>query len=266
MRVRWIVLLTVSIAVLAGTMVWAFAGSTVTSVLGFGGAERDTDEDFGAVVVHDVDVGGILSPEPDRRAREVWDEFTRVVTPDFAAATIRQYRVGDNPDSDTLAYVYRDADPRLWVFAANLAYADDPDLLLSTLVHEYAHILSLGADDTDHGNDSCETVQTNEGCLRPEAALASFQQRFWSGYEDAPDPDNDDPDRAWEFYQDHEDDFVSDYAATNVAEDFAESFMTYVLEERSDADTVIGEKLRFFDGQPEYAEARDRIRTEFAFG
>lgn len=266
MRVRWIVLLTVSIAVLAGTMFWAFAGTTVNSLLGFGAPERDTDDDFGAVVIHDVDADGILSPEPDRRAGAVWDEFTRVVTPEFAAATIVQYHVGDNPDSEVLAYVYRDADPQLWVFAANLAYADDPDLLLSTLVHEYAHILSLGADDTDTTAAWCRTVETNEGCLLPDAALTSFQERFWSGYENAPDPDNDDADRAWEFFQDHEDDFVTDYAATNVAEDFAESFMTYVLEEPSDAGTVIGEKLRFFDDQPEYAAARERIRIEFALG
>lgn len=265
MRARWIVLLTASIAVLAGTLFWAFAGSLAGSFL-FADGPGEDDEDFGTAVVYAVDVDGILSPEPDRRAAEVWQEFTRVVTPDFAAATVSHYRVGDNADTDTLAYVYRDDDPELWVFAANLAYADDPDLLLATLVHEYAHILSLGADDTDPDTDACETVALNEGCLVPGAALADFEMRFWRGYTDAPSPDNDDADRAWDFYQDHEDDFVSDYAATNVAEDFAESFMTFVLEPSREGDTVVAEKLRFFDAYPEYADARGRIRAEFDLG
>ncbi|MEC8762510.1 MAG: hypothetical protein VXY40_07145, partial [Actinomycetota bacterium] len=62
---------------------------------------------------------------------------------------------------------------------------------------------------------------------------------------------------------DHEEDFVSDYAATNVVEDFAESFMTFVLEPEPDDDTVIGQKLLFFWDRPEYVEIRDHVRAEF---
>ncbi len=68
------------------------------------------------------------------------------------------------------------------------------------------------------------------------------------------------------FYQDHEDDFVSDYAATNVSEDFrfAETFAAYVVRAGRGC-RRLGDRaqFRFFDAVPEYADARDRIRAEF---
>lgn len=262
-RLRWIVLLAASVAVLTGTLIWAFAGSVVGPLLGVPDDGAASADDFPISAVYDVDAEGVLSPEPDAPARAVWDEFVRVVSPGTAAALISQYHVGDDADSDTLAYVYREDDPELWVLAANLAYAYDPDLLRGTLVHEYAHILSLGIDDTDPTATSCDTVRLNEGCLLPGAALTAFEERFWRAYDDAPAPDNVDSDLAWEFYQAHEEDFVSDYAATNVAEDFAESFMTYVLESDVGGDSTVARKLAFFDAFPEYADARERIRAEF---
>ncbi|WP_058597050.1 hypothetical protein [Microbacterium testaceum] len=151
------------------------------------------------------------------------------------------------------------------MFAANLAYADDRDLLLTTLVHEYAHMLSLGADDTDASAVDCDTEWAGAGCLLPGSDLQRFADRFWSGYTDAPARDNVDADVAWDVYQAHEEDFVSDYAATNVSEDFAETFATYVVEPDVDAtDSVVARKFAFFDALPEYASARDRIRSEFA--
>ncbi|QPE05360.1 hypothetical protein IT882_04685 [Microbacterium schleiferi] len=146
----------------------------------------------------------------------------------------------------------------------NLAYASDQDLLLSTLIHEYAHILSLSPGQTDPDAWSCDTLQLDEGCAEPDSALWAFDQEFWAAYRsDAPDAANADADLAYEFYLDHEDDFVSDYAATNVVEDFAESFMTFVLEPEPDSDTVIARKLLFFWDRPEYVEIRDHVRAAF---
>ncbi|ODU50850.1 MAG: hypothetical protein ABT07_03050 [Microbacterium sp. SCN 70-10] len=137
------------------------------------------------------------------------------------------------------------------MFAANLAYADDRDLLLTTLVHEYAHMLSLGADDTDASAVDCDTEWAGAGCLLPDSDLQRFADRFWSGYTDAPARDNLDADVAWDFYQAHE-------------EDFAETFAGYVIEPAVDAiGSVIGRKFAFFDALPEYASARERIRAEF---
>ncbi|MCT2086932.1 NADH:ubiquinone oxidoreductase subunit 4 (chain M) [Microbacterium enclense] len=269
MRPRWIALLSASIAVLTGVMVWVAVGAGIGMGGGFPGMRGSDVEssEFTATEFFTVSPDGGLTPEPGERARRVWDELIRVTTVEFAASEIREYQVGDDADSDTLAYVASASDdPTKWAFAANLAYADDEDLLLSTLVHEYAHLRSLGEDDADPSAVECETEWTGSGCLLPDADLERFAQQFWSDYTDAPARDNVDSDVAWDFYQAHEDDFVSDYAATNASEDFAETFATYVVEPDGPRSGVIAEKFAFFDALPEYAGARERIRAEFDLG
>jgi len=49
-----------------------------------------------------------------------------------------------------------------------------------------------------------------------------------------------------QFYVDHEDEFVSDYAATNPGEDIAESFATFVLKPAPSGDTLADQKVAFF--------------------
>ncbi len=222
----------------------------------------ESDEDFGEVEVYDVLADGTLDPEATGVAADVWDQFVRMVGADVAGETIIQFRAGDAPDSDTLAYVYQDLNPQYWTLAVNLATADDPQLLVATLIHEYAHVFSFAADDFDRKATSCDTLDLAEGCAAPDSYLYEFYDEFWTGYTDAVDVENLDADAAWEFYQAYEEDFVSDYAATNVGEDFAESFMTFVIEDSFDGPTVAAQKLRFFTQYPELVELREHIRDE----
>ncbi|MBN9238189.1 MAG: hypothetical protein BGO97_00785 [Micrococcales bacterium 70-64] len=230
------------------------------------GITTEDDDDFGSVDIYRV-VDGALEPAASGLTQDVWDTFVRVVTPDFAAEVMSQYRVGDAPDSDTLAYVYQDDDPDRWILATNLATSQDKPSLIATLVHEYAHILTLDGTQMDRAAGSCPTIELSEGCALDDSYLRSFEQQFWAGYDDsAPTPDNSDSDVAYDFYLAHEEDFVSDYAATNVVEDIAESFMTFVLEDRpADATaSVSAAKIDFFWNYPELEAIRERIRTEFA--
>lgn len=224
----------------------------------------EEDDDFGTVEVYAVLEDGSLDPAATGLAAEVWETFERVATPDFTADVMAEYRLGDAPDSDTLAYVYQTSDPEYWVLAANLATSRDTEQLIATLIHEYAHILTLGTNQVDPAAGSCSTLDLDEGCADPDSLLQAFQETFWSGYSDAPDAANSDPDVAYEFYLAHEEDFVSDYAATNVVEDIAESFMTFVLEDEPAAGTVTAAKLLFFWDEPDLVAIRERIRAEFA--
>ncbi|MGP6205208.1 NADH:ubiquinone oxidoreductase subunit 4 (chain M) [Microbacterium sp. F2] len=258
------------VVALSGCSLTAFTDiGTVDQSDGFGQYDdgevyTEDDEDLGVVEVYTVEPDASLSPTGNETTESVWDMFMRIVTPEVAGSVIRDFRVGDSESSDTLAYVLQTDDPEQWTLVVNLAYASDEDLLLSTLIHEYAHILSLSPGQTDPEAWSCDTLQLDEGCAEPDSALWAFDQEFWAQYgSDAPDPANADADLAYEFYLDHEDDFVSDYAATNVVEDFAESFMTFVLEPEPDNDTTIAQKLLFFWNRPEYVEMRDHVRAEF---
>ncbi|MFJ4037847.1 NADH:ubiquinone oxidoreductase subunit 4 (chain M) [Microbacterium sp. NPDC090007] len=264
MRARWTLVLGFSLALLVGVGAWVGV-----SALGADDSRSPSpaDGDFAITASYGLTPDGALDPAPDERAQRVWDEFIRVATPEFVRTNVTGYRVGDDGTSDTLAYVVSDDDdPTRWVFAANLAFADDPRLLLTTLVHEYAHLLSLGVDDVDRDAETCDTEWSGAGCLSADADLQVFADRFWAVYDDAPARDNVDADVAAEFYAAHEADFVSDYAATNASEDFAETFATFVLEPEIVGDSVLADKIASFAALPEYAEARERIRADFALG
>jgi len=224
----------------------------------------EADEDFGEVAVYDVLADGSLEPAASGVAGEVWNLWVRMVGADVAGETIIRYRAGDAPDSDTLAYVYQDTNPQYWSLAVNLATADDPQLLVATLIHEYAHVFSFDEGGFDRTDTSCDTLELFEGCANEGSYLYQFYDAFWAGYGDALDVENVDEDAAYEFYLANEEDFVSDYAATNLGEDFAESFMTFVIEDVPEGDTVVAQKLQYFTDYSELVDLREHIRTEFA--
>jgi hypothetical protein len=225
------------------------------------------DGELGEVEVYDVGPGAVLSPAPDPAslAAEVWTTFVRIATPAYAEAMIGEFHVADDADVDVAAWVVLDEETRRWTLAANLAFSDVPRDLVTTLVHELAHVLTLEAGEMSTSPGACPTLRLDEGCLADDAVLWAFQQRFWAGYgESAPTVGSDDRDAGRAFFEAHEEDFVSDYAATNVIEDIAESFMTFVLEDRPRGDSVAAQKLEFFWGIPESVAMRERIRAEFA--
>ena len=54
---------------------------------------------------------------------------------------------------------------------------------------------------------------------------------------------------------------MTEYAATNPSEDFAESFMVFVLKEKPTKSTIADQKILFFYDFPELVEMRDFIRS-----
>ncbi len=239
MRTRGIVAITVIGALALAALVFAVSTLAITAVdflSRSGPAPTIEDEDLGTLDVYSVQADATLDPLPTGLAAAVWETYVRVVGADFAGSMMSTFQTGSNVDSDTLAYVIRTTgDVDRWDLAANLAYSDVPSELIATLVHEYAHILSLDVAQVEPFAKSCDTIELDEGCADADSYIVEFDREFWAEYGDeAPDPTNIDEDIADDFYADHEEDFVSAYAATNLVEDFAESFMIYVLEETPD--------------------------------
>lgn len=223
------------------------------------------DVDLGPMQVYDVLSDGTLDPPASGLGAEVWDAFTRVATPAFTSEVILSYSIGDSADSTLLAWVTQDRNsPQYWHLSVNLSGARDMSYLLTTLIHEYAHILTLDLAQMSPTPD-CEIVVPSQECWYEDSYLAAFWQEFWAGYGgDAPDAANADSLVADEFYEQHEEDFVTNYAASNVGEDIAESFMAYVIEPVPDPSlSTVAAKMAFFDRYPEFAAIRERIRAEF---
>ena len=269
MRKRGILAIALVAVVAIGALVFAVGTLAITAVdflSRSGPAPTIEDPDLGTLEVYDVRADGTLDPLPSGLGATVWATYVRIVGAQYAGATMRTFQTGTNAESDTLAYVIRaERDVQRWDLAANLAYSDDRAELVATLVHEYAHILSLNSAEVAPFAKTCDTLDLDEGCATDESYILAFEREFWAEYGDgAPDATNTDAEVADEFYADHEEDFVSAYAATNVVEDFAESFMLYVLEDEPDSDgTPTARKLLFFSDYPELVQIRERIRSEF---
>ncbi|WP_150951921.1 NADH:ubiquinone oxidoreductase subunit 4 (chain M) [Microbacterium testaceum] len=290
MRSPWIAVTATGVAIVLGAGLWGTVGAAALAVSLATSASPDTwGEDlpvpsepgpsadeleppadeldpFAITEVYEVGADGTLSPEPTPEAAEVWAGIERVFTPRGAATRIEELRLGRDVSSDTMAWVSRSQSGEYWTFAANLSYADDNDYWMATLVHEYAHVLSLGPESSDTFTETCDTLWTGQGCLLADADLLTFSDLFWADYTDAPDADNIDVDIAEAFYAAHEQDFVDAYAATNVTEDFAESFLSYVSEDAVEGDDLLSRKIAFFGEYPRYVLVRERLRAELGWG
>ncbi|QAV69931.1 hypothetical protein ESZ53_05475 [Salinibacterium sp. UTAS2018] len=97
-----------------------------------------------------------------------------------------------------------------------------------------------------------------DGCPFDDSYLFAYYSEFW--------PDFSLDDLEAETEEDKEErytpeEFVTDYAATIPSEDAAEVFAEWVLaDELPNGDTIVDEKLRFFEDYPELVELRDTIR------
>ena len=76
---------------------------------------------------------------------EGWKIFTDLIPPQDRQM-VAQYNTFTDGYSNTLAAVDQTkADPSQWILEIDIADLEDKDSLLFTMIHEYAHILTLNA-------------------------------------------------------------------------------------------------------------------------
>ncbi len=183
------------------------------------------------------------------RDRAVW-AIVVATLPDHARETIRQMNVVTDGVNGTLAMVHRSTvDASSWVLSIDPA--ESRDVLVSTLVHEYGHMLTLRTEDLKSAaasRDGCKGVRIEIGCAATGSALASWHDEFWAN---TTEPTSPDAKR-----------FVSDYAASSVHEDLAESFMAWTLDQVRHPTPAISERFAFFAARPEFVQARSEITAK----
>lgn len=212
-----------------------------------------------------IDLSSASSPEVAEQAREIWARFVELIPADERQMVTSFELV---PEEFGGAYVYPADDPTKWVLGVGLGLGEDLDFVL---VHEFAHLLTLKASEVPPttGEAGCTTYFTGEGCAVPGSVMDEFVERFWPQSQidlirnatEAGDWDALD-----DFYSDNHEDFVTDYAITNPAEDVADTFATFVTEDQPDnlgsPDLTLAEqKVEFFWSIPEMVELRAEIRA-----
>lgn len=213
--------------------------------------------------------------------QEIWSDFTAMI-PASQRSSLAEYSVVTDGEGNMLAAVAQTLyDPALWGLEVDIRDASDKLNLTYTLIHEYAHLLTLGPEQVtpseavfnNPDNDTiyydevnaCPDYFPGEGCSRSDSYINAYFNRFWSDiYEEWQDINLIENNDAYyealdDFYYNYEDRFVTDYAVTNPEEDIAESFTFFVLSPRPNGDTPAEEKILFFYEYPELVQLRDEI-------
>ena len=150
--------------------------------------------------------------------------------------------------------------------------------LTRTMIHEYSHLLQFRPSALTPGTEVefCDVYDGGEACPKPGSYLRLWSEAFYPEVTDGDDYPEEEADVEDRYSADEH--VTDDYAATNPAEDMAETFAEWVLlnaptgpkfvneDPHYDApvtgDRVVDEKLRFFDQFPELVALRTNIRDQ----
>ena len=215
--------------------------------------------------------------------REIWDYFVSLI-PSNERQSLAEYSIVTDGEGNVLAAVAQTYyDPALWGLEVDIRDSDDKLNLTYTLIHEYAHLLTLGPDqvtpsaavfNTPDDDDiyyaevsACPDYFPGEGCSRSDSYINAFFNQYWADIHEEWQDINliEDEDAYYEalddFYYTYEDRFVTDYAVTNPEEDIAEAFTFFIFSSRPNSDTIAEQKILFFYRYPELVQLRDEIRS-----
>lgn len=213
--------------------------------------------------------------------KEIWDYFTALIPQEERRILAEYSIITDGKDNVLAAVIQTYDDPALWALEVDIADSSDYYNLTFTLIHEFGHLLTLNADqvppsmdvfnnpdDTELYNQEvslCPNYFPGEGCSESDSYINQFFHRFWTDiYAEWSGIDQLDDEEIYyeklsEFYAHHQDQFVSDYAATNPGEDIAESWSHFVLGPVPQGNTIAEAKVLFFYEYPELVTLRGKL-------
>jgi len=140
--------------------------------------------------------------------------------------------------------------------------------LTYNIIHEYGHVLTLNHTQfLKKKNKRSKTLTIGEGTLNENSYLNQFYNKYWKEYykEAQATIKMNDEDEKYEiqtkFFEKHSDEFVTQYAASELIEDIAESFAYFVMNDKPKDDSIKNNKILFFYNYEEMIQIRDEIRN-----
>lgn len=246
------------------------------------GAAFAQEDDLNELARYTIDESGeltFISGVADPAHEDLWIQLVVLLPTDYIDQYLYEFAVFES--EDTWAYV-REIEEDVWEFG--VAIDDDPERAL-TIIHEFGHIVALNntqydtypsvlqdqlTDDEysaalEEDIFACPTIAFEDGCPIVDSYLLRFTQTFWTPDAVEMIVNQELDDSAAYFFDQNPDGFVTEYAATNPIEDFAESFSYFVgLDDWMlpvDGDEYLMDaKVLWFEQFPELVEMRASIR------
>lgn len=155
----------------------------------------------------------------------------------------------------------------IWLFGVAEDTIKEVDSKNNTqlVAHEFAHVLAYTnqAEVPQVVSKNCGDYFDSQPCPLEKSYLEEFVSEFWNKTELARAKKTLDSDvefdSLYEYYLLHESEYVTDYAALNPDEDFAESFVDFVFTEKPTRQETKDQKVRFFYQYPELLSLKAEI-------
>jgi len=201
----------------------------------------------------------------------LWRHITKII-PKAYMPLLTKFEVNTDGYNNVMAHVVQEKDDySQWRLAIDLKDAINADGTFSdeftnTVIHEFAHVMTLHKGQLQGQVIEDETAyETDEGFLKTSSYLNQFYQRFWKEISDEhrrilETEDMLAEDAVYAFYEKYQDQFVSDYAATNPVEDIAESYRVFVIEDKPSGLSIRDQKILFMYEMDEFIQIRAQIR------
>jgi hypothetical protein len=238
--------------------------------------KSSSDDGSVTLVTYTVDGNAISSPEYGTKVpseyknyvkdtklhQRIWKTVTDVI-PLEQRQDLDTFILFSDGQDETTGSVGGGSTDETWSIELDVLDSENQATLTTTLVHEFGHMMTLGASQIKYYADTCNFYMASDGCSKKDSYVNKFYDQFWwdryEEWEELAKPDEDgivDEDGAYAFYEEHPDEFVSDYAATHPEEDIAESWTYFVYSGVPKGDTRADQKIRFFYMFPELVEMR----------
>lgn len=213
-------------------------------------------------VIYTVRADKTFIPKPSSDDLNILKLVQQIIPTADYRKYLETIEVFDDSQNDFAAMVWQSNTPGKWHMSINKAFSEDKNELILTIVHEYGHIISLDSTQVEAVSGACPRFELDEGCVKEGAYIKRFTEQYWHKFGAGAPADGASDDEVGAFYQSYEDDFISDYAATNAVEDFAESFANFVVFAKPDSTTpVYNEKIYYMYEYPQLTKIRDSLRA-----
>ena len=194
---------------------------------------------------------------------KMW-EFTKRLIPAKELGRVTEFMVFYGED-DLAGYVQPvdEGDLSAWRMGLAIDLADKleeidfANFFTYVTVHEFGHIATLNETqvDVNVSENSCGNYFPGEGCAKSNSYIDKLYDLAWSDIYDGEDSDKD-------LYSQYPDRFVSDYAATNPAEDIAEVFAFFITKANMPSgNTIADQKIKMLYDFPELVSLREQMRA-----
>lgn len=208
---------------------------------------------------------------------ELWAEWSSMIPPYWSRRVARFEIASDGPGGIAASVQRLDDAGDRWLLSVDPVDAvERREDYVHTLVHELAHIVTLGAGRVDVDPRPASTLVEQatrcgdappvvEGCAAAGSVLAAFSETFWD-LDEVGGPDGvatigDREDATIERYLQARDRYVSAYAASGPSEDIAETFTAMALDHPQPRGSVAAAKVEFLRADAELFALADRIRA-----